>query len=327
VWQGCWGFAVLVAAVGCSSDAPRVKLDGSSTVFPISEAVAEEFRAVRPDVRVTIGQSGTGGGFKKFSHGEIDMCNASRRIKPPEAEACRAANIEHFDLSVAFDGIAILVNRSNDWCDSLTVEQLAAIWRPNDPARSWRDLNPEWPDHPINLYGPGTDSGTFDYFTEVIVGKEKSCRPDFTASEDDNVLVTGVKEDRYALGYFGYAFYVENRDDLKLIAVESEAGKPVLPSVETIRSNEYAPLSRPLFVYVRNTALDRPEGREFVEFYLQQAAAMSADVGYVPVSDEVEAANARALAGAIEALSGRPDADDKPPAATVSADPGAPVAR
>jgi phosphate transport system substrate-binding protein len=314
--------------VGCSSDAPRVKMDGSSTVFPISEAVAEEFRVVRPDVRVTIGQSGTGGGFKKFANGEIDICNASRRIKPEEAEHCSAAKIEHFELSVAFDGIAILVNPANDWCESLSVEQLAAIWRPNDPARSWSDLNPEWPDHEINLYGPGTDSGTFDYFTEVIVGTEKSCRPDFTASEDDNVLVSGVKEDHYALGYFGYAFYAENREDLKLVAVEREAGKPVLPSVETIRSNEYAPLSRPLFVYVRGTTLQRPEGREFVEFYLQQAGAMSADVGYVPVPDEVAAANAKALARATaEATDDLRGLDATQPLSAVSADPRVSAAR
>ncbi|MGL4513073.1 MAG: PstS family phosphate ABC transporter substrate-binding protein [Lacipirellulaceae bacterium] len=296
---GALSSAGLVA--GCSSDAPRVKLDGSSTVFPISEAVAEEFRAVRPDVRVTIGQSGTGGGFKKFCNGEIDICNASRGIKPLEVEACAAADIQYTELSVAFDGIAILVNPANDWCDSLTVAQLASIWRPDEPAVKWSDVNPSWPDKPINLYGPGTDSGTFDYFTEVIVGEEKACRPDFTASEDDNVLVSGIKEDHYALGYFGYAFYVENKESLKLVGIEPEGGKPVFPSVETIRTNEYAPLSRPLFVYVRNQALRRPEGREFVKFYLDQAAAMSSDVGYVAVSDAVEKANTAAFAKATSA--------------------------
>ncbi|QDV80365.1 PstS family phosphate ABC transporter substrate-binding protein [Botrimarina mediterranea] len=287
--------AVLVSLpilAGCGRQ-ESIKIDGSSTVYPISEAVAEEFREERPGVRVTVGLSGTGGGFKKFTAGEIDICDASRGIKPEEVEALAAAKVPYTELSVAFDGIAIVVNPENDWCDTLTVEQLASIWRPLDdsPVMKWNELNPEWPDEEIKLYGPGTDSGTFEYFTEVIVGEAKSCRSDFAASEDDNVLVTGVAEDKYSLGYFGFAYYAENEDKLKLIGVAQGEAEPVRPSLETIRSNEYAPLSRPLFLYVRNDLLTKPEGLEFVEFYLDQAGKMAEEVGYVPVSDEVAAEN------------------------------------
>ncbi|QDV75767.1 PstS family phosphate ABC transporter substrate-binding protein [Botrimarina mediterranea] len=287
--------AVLVSLpilAGCGRQ-ESIKIDGSSTVYPISEAVAEEFREERPGVRVTVGLSGTGGGFKKFTAGEIDICDASRGIKPEEVEALAAAKVPYTELSVAFDGIAIVVNPENDWCDTLTVEQLASIWRPLDdsPVMKWNELNPEWPDEEIKLYGPGTDSGTFEYFTEVIVGEAKSCRSDFAASEDDNVLVTGVAEDKYSLGYFGFAYYAENEDKLKLIGVAQGEAEPVRPSLETIRSNEYAPLSRPLYLYVRNDLLTKPEGLEFVEFYLDQAGKMAEEVGYVPVSDEVAAEN------------------------------------
>ncbi|CAE7210688.1 sphX [Symbiodinium sp. CCMP2456] len=287
--------AVLVSLpllAGCGRQ-ESIKIDGSSTVYPISEAVAEEFREERPGVRVTVGLSGTGGGFKKFTAGEIDICDASRGIKPEEVEALAAAKVPYTELSVAFDGIAIVVNPENDWCDTLTVEQLASIWRPLDdsPVMKWNELNPEWPDEEIKLYGPGTDSGTFEYFTEVIVGEAKSCRSDFAASEDDNVLVTGVAEDKYSLGYFGFAYYAENEDKLKLIGVAQGEAEPVRPSLETIRSNDYAPLSRPLYLYVRNDLLTKPEGLEFVEFYLDQAGKMAEEVGYVPVSDEVAAEN------------------------------------
>lgn len=282
----------LPLVIGCGRQ-QSIKIDGSSTVFPISEAIAEEFREERPNVRVTVGLSGTGGGFKKFTAGEIDICDASRAIKPEEAKALEAAKVDYTELSVAFDGIAIVVNPANDWCDTLTVEQLASIWRPLDdsPVMKWNELNPEWPDEEIKLYGPGTDSGTFEYFTEAIVGEAKSCRSDFAASEDDNVLVTGVAEDKYSLGYFGFAYYAENADKLKLLGIAQGEAEAVEPSIETIRSNAYAPLSRPLYLYVRNDLLPKPEGLEFVEFYLKEAGKMSGEVGYVPVSDEVAAEN------------------------------------
>lgn len=284
--------AGLPLLVGCGRQ-ESIKIDGSSTVYPISEAVAEAYREERPDVRVTVGLSGTGGGFKKFTAGEIDICDASRAIMPEEAKILDDAKVPYTELSVAFDGIAIVVNPENDWCGTLTVEQLASIWRPLDdsPVMKWNELNPAWPDEEIKLYGPGTDSGTFDYFTEVIVGEAKSCRSDFAASEDDNVLVTGVAADKYALGYFGFAYYEENADRLKLIAVAQGEAEAIKPTVEAIRSNDYAPLSRPLFIYVRNDLLSNPEGLEFVDFYLKQAGKLAGEVGYVPVSDEVAAEN------------------------------------
>ncbi|TWT94741.1 Phosphate-binding protein PstS precursor [Botrimarina colliarenosi] len=284
---------VLGAAVGCGPRAQSIKIDGSSTVYPISEAVAESFRGVRPDIRVTVGLSGTGGGMKKFTAGEIDICDASRGIKDSEVEALTEAEVPFTEFSVAFDGIAVVVHPENDWVDSLTVEQLASIWRPLDdaPVKKWNELNPAWPDEEIKLYGPGTDSGTFEYFTEAIVGEAKSCRSDFAASEDDNVLVTSVSEDKYSLGYFGFAYYAENTGKLKLLGVAQGEAEPVQPSVEAIRDNSYAPLSRPLFIYVRNDLLNRPAGAEFVEFYLDKAGEMAAEVGYVAVSDDVAAEN------------------------------------
>lgn len=281
----------LTTLVGCGKKVESIKIDGSSTVFPISEAVAESFKEVRPDVRVTVGLSGTGGGMKKFTAGEIDICDASRGIKDAEVEALEAASVPFTEYSVAFDGIAVVVHPDNDWVDTLTVEQLASIWRPEDPVSKWNEIDSSWPDEEIKLYGPGTDSGTFEYFTEEIVGEAKSCRPDFTASEDDNVLVTGISEDPYSLGYFGFAYYVENTDKLKVLGVANGEAEPVTPSLETIRANDYAPLSRPLFIYVRNDLLKRAEGSEFVKFYLDNAGDMAKDVGYVPVSDEVQAEN------------------------------------
>lgn len=275
-----------------------VKIDGSSTVYPVSEAVAEEFRAVQPNVRPIVGISGTGGGMKKFIAGEIDICDASRGMKEKEAAACKEKGIEFIELSVAFDGLAVIANPKNTWCDCLTVGQLKELWRPESGVKQWKDLDPKWPAKEIKLYGPGTDSGTFDYFTEAIVGEEKASRADYTASEDDNVLVTGVQSDEYALGYFGYAYYAENEDKLKLLAVDGGKGC-TKPSLETVRDNSYAPLSRPLFIYVRKSALERPEVEAFVKFYLDNAAQLAKEVGYVPVSDEVEKQNQDALKGAL----------------------------
>ncbi len=281
--------------VGCGQQPKAIQIDGSSTVYPISEAVAEEFSKARPDVRVTVGLSGTGGGMKKFIAGEIDICDASRPIKNSEKEACEAAGVEYVELSVAFDGLAVITSKENDWCDSLTVEQLKQIWRPENPTSRWNELNPEWPDEEIKLYGPGTDSGTFDYFTEAIVGKSGASRPDYAASEDDNVLVTGVSEDKNSLGYFGFAYYIENADKLKLLGVKPADGEAVTPSLETVRSNAYRPLSRPLFIYVRKSCYEKPEGKDFVSFYLEKASELATEVGYVPVSEEVVAANSAAL--------------------------------
>lgn len=279
------------ATTGCSPRAESIKIDGSSTVYPISEAVAEDYREERPSVRVTVGLSGTGGGMKKFAAGEIDICDASRDIQSSEIKALKEQEAGFIELSVAFDGVAIVVNPENDWVDCLTVEQLASMWRPENPANKWSDIDPAWPDEMIKLYGPGTDSGTFDYFTKEVVGEEKACRPDFAASEDDNVLVTGVSRDKYALGYFGFAYYAENKDKLKVLGIQNEAGECITPSHETIRNNAYAPLSRPLYIYVRESLLARQEGAEFVRFYLDRTAELSSEVGYVPVSDEVMAVN------------------------------------
>ncbi|WP_243123433.1 PstS family phosphate ABC transporter substrate-binding protein [Thermaerobacter sp. FW80] len=264
-----------------------ITIDGSSTVYPITQAVAEEFMAEHPGVNVTVGVSGTGGGFQKFTRGEIEISNASRPIEADEQAAAEEAGIEYTELQVALDGIAVVVNPQNDWVDHLTVEELKRIWEPNSTVRTWRDVRPEWPDEPIRLYGPGTDSGTFDYFTEAVVGKEGASRTDYTASEDDNQLVTGVANDKYALGYFGFAYYVENRDKLRAVPIDGGRG-PVEPTEETIASGSYTPLSRPLFIYVNNEAYrTRPEVRAFVDYYLEVVGELAPEVGYIPLPDEV----------------------------------------
>jgi phosphate transport system substrate-binding protein len=266
-----------------------VQVDGSSTVYLITEAVAEEFRGEHPEVRAVVGVSGTGGGFKKFSAGEIDICDASRTIKAEEKQNCEAHGIKYIELEIAFDGLSVVVNPENDWCDCLTVAQLKAIWQPESAISKWSDLNPAWPEEKIELFGPGTDSGTFDYFTEAIVGTAKSSRADYTPSEDDNMLVTGVEGSKYALGYFGYAYYIENKDRLKLLGVDPGDGKCVQPSEETVRSNTYRPLSRPLFIYVNTASLKRPEIAQFVAYYLEQVGTLVPQVGYVPLSEEAAA--------------------------------------
>jgi phosphate transport system substrate-binding protein len=268
-------------------------------VYPITEAVAEEFGKEQPRVRLIVGRSGTGGGFKKFAHGEIDICNASRPISDTEREACEKAGIEYVELAVAFDGLAVVVNPKNDWVDCLTVEQLKTIWQPGSEVKTWSDVNADWPDEPIELYGPGTDSGTFDYFTEVIVGTTGKSRDDYTQSEDDNVLVTGVAGDEYSLGYFGLAYYEENREKLKLLAVDPGDGNCIKPTAETVRDNSYRPLSRPLLIYVRRSSLERPEVRAFVKFYLDQVGKLVSDVGYVPLTDEAAEKNKRVLDDAL----------------------------
>jgi phosphate transport system substrate-binding protein len=260
--------------------------DGSSTVFPISEAVAEEFRKAQPGVDVVVGISGTGGGFKKLCNGETDFNDASRPIKEEERQACAANGIEPVEFQVAFDGLSVMVNPANDFVECLTVEELKRIWEPGSTVDSWNDVRPDWPDQPTVLYGPGTDSGTFDYFTEAIVGEEDASRPDYTASEDDHVLVQGISGDADALGYFGFAYYEENTDKLKLVAIDAGEGC-VLPSRDTILNGTYKPLSRPLLVYVRADALQRPEVAEFMRFYLTNGKALVDEVGYVEVPDSV----------------------------------------
>jgi phosphate transport system substrate-binding protein len=288
---GALGFLVGVALAGCGGEAAEggltgaVEIDGSSTVYPITEAVAEEFMLeTGGDVRVTVGVSGTGGGFKRFCAGETAISNASRPIKESELEACKQAGIEPVELPVAWDGQAVVVNSGNDFVQCLTTEELRRIWEPGSTVQTWSDVRPEWPDEPIALYGPGTSSGTFDYFTETIMGEEDASRADYTASEDDNVLVQGVAGDPNALGYFGYAYFAENQDKLNIVAVDSGNGC-VTPTVETIESGEYAPLSHPLFIYVDRAELERPAVRRFVEFYLQAAPELAAQVGYVPLSE------------------------------------------
>jgi len=264
-----------------------IKIDGSSTVYPITEAVAEEFRAVQKDVKVTVGVSGTGGGFKKFTRNETDISDASRPIKDKEIKACQDNNIKYVELTVAYDGLAVLVNPENDWVDYFTVAELKKIWEPaaQDKIMKWSQIRAGWPDEEIHLFGPGVASGTYDYFTEAIIGESGSSRGDFTASEDDNVLVQGIATDKYAIGFFGLAYYEENKDKLKLVAVDNGDG-PVSPTMETVSSNKYAPLSRPIFIYVNDAAAQRPEVVEFVNFYIDNAPALSKDVGYIPLPEE-----------------------------------------
>lgn len=289
---GCMA-AVLSGALALSSGGAAgkslsgmVKADGSSTVFPITEAVAEEFQKAYPDVKVTVGISGTGGGFKKFGPGETDVSNASRPIKPKEADLCKQHGVEYIELPVAYDGLSILVNPKNDWCKTITPAELKKIWEPESKVKLWSDVRKGWPARPIKLYGPGHDSGTFDYFTEAINGKEKASRSDYTASEDDNVLVQGIAGDVDALGYFGYAYYVENQDKLKLVAVDGGNG-PVLPSEKTINDGSYKPLSRPIFIYVSKKAAQRPEVEAFVKFYLDNMGDLVKEVGYVALPQSI----------------------------------------
>jgi phosphate transport system substrate-binding protein len=255
-------------------------IDGSSTVFPITEAVTEEFRKLHPNVNIPIGVSGTGGGFKKFVIGEMDINDASRPIKESEAETAKTNGIDYVEFMIAYDGLSVVVNKSNDFVDSLTVEELNMIWNPESTVKTWQDIRPEWPAEPIKLYGPGTDSGTFDYFTEAINGKSGAIRTDFTPSEDDNVLVQGVAGDKYSLGFFGFAYYIENTDKLKVVKIDNGSG-PVVPTFETIKDGSYSPLSRPIYIYVTKSALEKAHVRAYVEFYLTEGTALIPEVGYV----------------------------------------------
>lgn len=261
-----------------------VKIDGSSTVFPITEAIAEEFDGEHPKVRVTIGVSGTGGGFKKFTRNETDINDASRAIKEKEAALCTENNIEFLQLSVAFDGLAVIANPENDWLESITLEELKMIWEPaaQGTIMKWNQIRAEWPNEDIHLFGPGVASGTFDYFTEAIVGESGASRGDYTASEDDNILVQGIAQDKYALGFFGLAYYEENKSKLALVAVDNGTAS-VIPTLETVKDGSYAPLSRPLFIYINSEAAKRNEVVAFVNYYIENAGELATDVGYIPL--------------------------------------------
>ncbi len=269
-----------------------IKIDGSSTVFPITEAVAEEFqKSKRNAVRVTVGISGTGGGFKKFCRGEIDISNASRPILKEEMDACGKARVDYIEIPIAFDALTVAVNPKNNWVTSITVADLKKIWEPAAQGKimKWKDVRPEWPDAPLKLFGAGTDSGTFDYFTEAVTGKAKSSRSDFTASEDDNVLVQGIENDRNALGYIPYAYFQPHAAKMKALAIDEGKGKPaVLPSEKTVVDGTYNPLSRPLFIYINVKALDRVEVRDFMAFYMKSQSLIK-EVKYVPLPDEAYA--------------------------------------
>lgn len=263
-----------------------IKIDGSSTVYPITEAVAEEFQAANK-VKVTVGISGTGGGFKKFCRGETDISDASRPILKKEMDACKEAGIQYLELPIAYDGITVVVSKKNDFIKSLTVEDLKKMWEPSaqGKVKTWKQVNAAWPDTALKLFGPGADSGTFDYFTEAVVGKAKSSRGDYTASEDDNVLVQGVESDKGGLGYFGFSYFDANQDKLKAVPIVAKKGAPaVMPSFESIKDGTYQPLARPLFLYVNATAAAfKPEVKAFVNFYLANAPKLVKEVKYIPL--------------------------------------------
>lgn len=286
---------LLILAVACGRSAGTgasgsltgtINADGSSTVFPVTQAIAEEWQAEAPNVNVSVGTSGTGGGFEKFCAGETDISDASRPIKEEEASVCQQNGVEYVELTVAIDGLSVLVNPENDFVSCLTVDELKKVWEPNSSVNNWKDVRAGFPDRPLTLYGPGTDSGTFDYFTDEIVGEEGASRSDYTASEDDNVLVRGIAGDENALGYFGFAYYEQNQDKLKVVEVDGGEGC-VEPTRSTIESGDYAPLSRPLFIYVSKESAAREELAAFVTFYLGTVNDILADVGYIEVPEEL----------------------------------------
>ena len=301
---------VALSSTGCVEDnaesggtaANRILIDGSSTVAPISLAMAEAYADVDSDLKVNVAApSGTGGGFKKFVAGETDINDASRPIKDKEIALCKENNVEYVELTVAIDGISVVVNPNNDWCKSLTVAQLKKLWAPGSTVKKWSDLNPEWPDKEMTLYGPDTDSGTFDYFTEEINGESKACRTDYEPSTNDNVLVTGVSGNEYALGYFGYAYYVENKDKIRAVAISptDDHKDAVEPTDENIEGGKYIPLSRPLFIYVNKSKLSDPKMVDFLKFYLGDGQTNVSGVGYVRLSTELLEQSKKALMDAL----------------------------
>jgi phosphate transport system substrate-binding protein len=273
------------------TSAQIITIDGSSTVAPLTEAVAEEFQKANPGQRVTVGTKGTGGGFERFCANEIDIADASRPIRATEREKCTPAGIQYIELPIAYDGLAVVVHPKNTWATSMTVADLKKIWEPAAQGKilRWNQIRPEWPDRELHLFGAGVDSGTFDYFTEVIVGKMDESRGDYTSSEDDNVIVQGVSGDENALGYFGYAYFEQNKDKLKVVAIDdgddSNGKGPIAPSPETVKDGTYRPLSRPIFIYPKVAALERAEVKSFVDFYLTKGIPLIREVGYVPLSE------------------------------------------
>ena len=283
----------MIYAAHNSYAASLIKIDGSSTVYPITEAVAEEFQPVdKGQTRVTVGISGTGGGFKKFCTGETDISDASRPIKPTEVELCKKNGVEYIEIPVAYDGLAVMVNPKNNWVNHMTVQELKKLWEPAAQGKitKWSQIRSNWPDTEIHLFGPGVDSGTYDYFTEAVVGKEHSSRGDFTSSEDDNILVQGIATDVHALGFFGLAYYEHNKDILKLVPIDDQnpaTGEgPVLPTYENVANGTYQPLSRPIFIYVSKKSADKPEVKRFIEFYVKNAGQLSKEVGYISLPDK-----------------------------------------
>lgn len=282
-----------LCCLGCGLENAQQKreiiIDGSSTVLPISKAVAEEFQKKHAGVSVVVGVSGTGGGFKKFTQGETHINAASRPIKQSEIDACKANNIEFVELQIAIDGLTVVVNPANDWCQGLTVAQLKSLWEPDSKVSRWSDLNTAWPNETILLYGPDTDSGTFDYFTEVVCGKSGSSRSDYTRSADDNILVRGVTGDKFSLGYFGYAYFAENKESLRAVPIASDAAAEfVAPSVENILSGKYVPLSRPLFLYANRAECGRKELSDFLNYYISdEGQELVTEVGFVRLSSDL----------------------------------------
>ncbi len=283
-------FAKTVALLGLTAalgvHAQVVKVDGSSTVFPITEGVAEDFqKSKRGAVKVTVGISGTGGGFKKFCRDEIDVANASRPISAKEMADCRAAGVEYFELPIAYDAITVVMNPRNTFLKQITIAELKKMWEPAAQGKitRWNQVNPAWPNAPIKLFGAGADSGTFDYFTDAVNGKAKASRGDFTASEDDNVLVQGVGSDVNAIGYFGYAYYAENKSRIKSVPIVNSKGVAVYPDEKTVIDGSYEPLSRPMFIYVNAKSLTKPEVKEFVEYMLKNTSRIAKEVKYVPL--------------------------------------------
>ena len=290
--------ATVAACQDTSGLTGSVEIDGSSTVFPITEAMAEEFSLIHRGVRVTVGISGTGGGFQRFCAGETDITNASRPITTGEREACAENGVVFIEIPIAFDGLTVTVNPQNDWVDFLSVEDLGHIFRPDDPAERWADVRPGWPDTRITIFSPGADSGSFDYFTETINGESGAQRSaDTLFSEDDNVLVIGVSGERDGIAYFGFAFFANNSDRLRVVPIDGGAG-PILPTAATINDGSYAPLSRPLFIYVKAASLDEPEVAAFVDFYLTEGRELidSPEIGYVQLPDALYAASQRRVA-------------------------------
>lgn len=301
--------AMLVMVVGCGNQEDQesqsgsqdqklsgaVKIAGSSTVYPVAMAAAEEFSRIHPDVSVTVSSTGSGGGFANyFIPGKTDINNASRPIKPSEMEAAKANGIEPIELRVGIDAMSMVANKNADWVDSMTFEQLKRIWGPGNPPQRWNEVDPSWPDEEFELYGPAATSGTFDYFTEVVIGKERAHRSDYNPTEHDNVIVQGIEGNPYALGYFGFAYYVGNKDRIKALAIDAGDG-PVLPSLANAQSDAY-PLSRPLFMYVSRKSLEKPQVRAFVEFLIRQSATeLISQVGYVPITEEVMRENLRKI--------------------------------